>query len=443
MNKTSKTKRIFAYVLLIFMAIALTVPTITGLAATKVYHVPIHSNVEKGLYAFLERSIEEAKESGADVLLLDIHTPGGAVDAAEDIGKLLLGTKDLKIIAFINTKAHSAGAYIALHADEIYMRPTATIGAAGVITSDGNAASEKATSAWIAQMITAAESKGRDPIYAEAMANPNVELPDETLRKQNDTYITLTATEAEKVGYSNGNADSLEEVYALAGIQDPETVDMEPTLAENIARLITNPIVVPVLLSIATMGLVIELYSPGFGIPGTMSLAAFGLFFYGHLIAGFAGYESIILFVIGLILFIIEFFVPGGIMGIIGAALIIISLLLAGASVTHMAFSIIIAMFVAVLGMVILMKFFGKKIHVFNKLILRDATTTDEGYVSNENRIDLVHQKGITVTPMRPAGVIVINGERIDAVSEGGFIDKGKEIEVIKVEGSRIVVRDI
>lgn len=406
-----------------------------------VYHAMVHKDVEKGLYAFLERSIEEAEKADADVLLLEIHTPGGAVDSAWEIGKLLLNT-DIKIIAYINSQALSAGAYIALHADEIYMSPTATIGSAGVITSDGNAADEKMTSAWIASMVTAAESKNRNPIYAEAMARPNMELPEEVTRVQGN-YITLTASEAEKVKYSNGTVKSIDEVYALAGIENPKIVEMEPTLAENIVRIITNPIVVPVLLSIATMGLVLELYSPGFGAPGIMSLSAFGLFFYGHLIAGFAGYESLIIFVIGFILLLVEFFVPGGIVGFIGLALIIVGLILAGESVTHMAFSIIIAMFVALLGMVIIMKFFGKKMHVFNKLVLKDATSTDEGYVSNENRYDLLDQQGTTLTPMRPAGVIELNGERIDAVSEGSFIEKGKTVQIIKVEGSRIVVREI
>ena len=92
-----------------------------------------------------------------------------------------------------------------------------------------------------------------------------------------------------------------------------------------------------------------------------MGLSAFGLFFFGHLVAGFAGYETIIIFVIGLVLLIAEFFVPGGIVGIIGGALIIISLLFAGASVVHMAYSILIAMFIAVIGMVITYEILRKK----------------------------------------------------------------------------------
>lgn len=122
-----------------------------------------------------------------------------------------------------------------------------------------------------------------------------------------------------------------------------------------------------------------------------------------------------------------EFFVPGAIVGLIGGALIIISLLFSGASLVHMAYSILIAMFIAVIGMVIIMKFFGKKLHVFNKLVLRDATTTEEGYVSNQNRIELIGKVGTSLTPLRPSGVIEVDQERIDAVSEGSYVDLWQE----------------
>ena len=434
-----KRTRFFSWIFMLTLSFLLVIPSLTALANAKVYHVPIEDNVEKGLLAFLERAFEEAEAQQAEAIVLEIHTPGGFVDAAEKIG-MLFDQSPLRVIAFINSKAHSAGAFIALHAGEIYMSQNATIGAAGIIDGEGNTADEKAESAWWAAMEAAAISSGRDPEFARAMADKSVDLRD--FRAPVGEFLTLTADEALQVGYSEGTANSLQEVLQQAGIEDSEVIAVEPTLAENIARIVTNPIVVPILLSIASLGLVLELYSPGFGVPGTMALSAFGLFFFGHTIAGFAGYETIIIFIIGLVLLLLEFFVPGGIVGIIGGALIIISLLFAGASITHMAYSIIIAMFIAVIGMVILMKFFGKKLHVFNKLVLRDATTTEEGYVSNTNRIELIGRVGEAITALRPAGVIVIDHERIDAVSDGSYIDKGKQVEVIKVEGSRIVVRE-
>ena len=116
---------------------------------TKVYKVPIENVVEKGLHAFLQRSFSEAEAAGAEAIILDIHTPGGFVDAAGEIAKLIDSTKqDIEIIAYINDDALSAGAFLALHADKIYMSPNGRIGAAAVIDSAGNAADDKAESAW-------------------------------------------------------------------------------------------------------------------------------------------------------------------------------------------------------------------------------------------------------------------------------------------------------
>lgn len=107
-----------------------------------------------------------------------------------------------------------------------------------------------------------------------------------------------------------------------------------------------------------------------------------------------------------------------------------------------MAYSILIAMIIAGIGMVILMKFFGKKLHMFNRLVLRDATTTEEGYVSNKNRIELIGKTGQAITPLRPSGTVIVDQDRLDVVTQGGYIDAGKTVEVVKVEGSRIVVRE-
>ncbi|SOC20837.1 membrane-bound serine protease (ClpP class) [Ureibacillus xyleni] len=432
--------RSLSWILLLLLSFSLLFPTLTVHASERVYHVLLENEVEKGLQAYLERAFNEASEEGAKTVILEIHTPGGFTEAAENIAKLM-DNAPFEIIAFINSKAHSAGAYLSLHADKIYMVPNGTIGAAAIIDSAGNAAEEKANSAWIAEMRAAAESSGRDPRYAEAMADKTIDLP--KYRAPSGKLLTLSADEAYEVGYSDGTVANLSEVLSFNGLSDSKVITIEPTLAEKVARFITNPIVVTLLLSIASLGLVMELFSPGFGVPGLVGLTSFAAFFFGHTVAGFAGYETILIFAIGFVLLIAELFVPGGIVGIIGGALMIISLLFAGESVVHMAYSILIALIISVIGMVVLMKFFGKNLHVFNKLILRDATTTEEGYVSNVNRIDLLGKIGHTITPLRPAGTVLIENERIDVVSEGSYVDSNKKVEIIQVEGSRIVVREL
>lgn len=437
-KKMRRTKGI-SWIFLMVMSIALIFPSLTAFANGKVYEISVNKEIEKGLVEHLKRGFEEAKSNNAEAIILNMHTPGGFVDAATEIG-ILMDQTDIPIIAYVNSNALSAGAYIALHANQIYMAPNATMGAAAVIDSSGNTAGEKAESDWLAKMTAAAENSGRNPDYAQAMVRNDFDFPE--LRAPKGKLLTLTAEDAENVGYSEGTVTSIADLLQKAQLGNSEVVKIEQTFAEKVARFITNPIIVPILLSIASIGLVVELYSPGFGVAGTMGLASLGMFFFGHLVAGFAGYETLILFIIGLILVIAELFVPGGFVGIIGGALIIGSLLFAGESFVHMAYSILIAMLIAGIGMVILMKFFGKKLHMFNRLVLTDATTTEEGYVSNTNRIELIGKTGQAITPLRPSGTVVVAQERLDVVTEGTYIDAGKTVEIVKVEGSRIVVRE-
>ena len=405
-----------------------------------VYIIPIEKEVERGLEAFLKRSTNEAKEAGANHIIFEIDTPGGRVDSANKIGSLLQSL-DIPTTAYIVNEALSAGSYIALNSDNIYMNPNATMGASGVITADGTAADKKAQSAWIAAMKSAAESKGRDPIYAMAMADPEIDLPEYGAPK--GEFLTLTPTEAVEVKYAEGIVQNRVELLHELNLTNATIVETETTLAEEVARFVTHPVVIPILLSIASLGLILELYSPGFGIPGILGIVSLLLFFYGHIIAGLAGMEAVILLVLGIILIILEFFVPGGILGLIGAAAIIGSLFLAGYDLAHMSLSIAIAFIVAIVAGVILYKWIGMERGIFKKLILRERTTSELGYVSNVDRKDLIGKTGVTVTPLRPAGTILLDDERLDVVSEGRFIEKDKEVQIIHVEGMKIVVREI
>ncbi|MBO1003484.1 nodulation protein NfeD [Pseudogracilibacillus auburnensis] len=405
-----------------------------------VYIIPIENEVERGLEAFLVRSTNEAIEAGANHIIFEIDTPGGRVDSAGQIGKLLQGL-EIPTSAFIVNEALSAGSYIALNSDTIYMKPNATMGASGVITGDGNAADEKAQSAWIAAMKSAAESKGRDPQYAIAMADPSIDLPE--LGAPEGKFLTLTPTDAVEVGYAEGIVQNRVELLYELHLTNATIVETETSFAEEVARFVTSPFVIPILLSVASLGLIVELYSPGFGVAGTMGLIALFLFFYGHVIAGLAGMEAIVLLVLGIILIIVEFFVAGGIIGLLGVGAILASLFMSGYDIGHMSLSISIAFIVAVVAAVILYKWIGAERGIFKKLILRDRTTTELGYISSQERKELIGKEGISVTPLRPAGTAIIANERLDVVSDGSFIEKDKQLTVIQVEGIKIVVREI
>jgi membrane-bound ClpP family serine protease len=208
-------------------------------------------------------------------------------------------------------------------------------------------------------------------------------------------------------------------------------------------EFLTNPIVVTVLLSIAGIGIVMELFSPRFGVPGFIGTLALLVFFYSHVQAGYAGIGTIVLFVAGIILIFLEFFLPGAIAGTLGLAALISSLFLAGENTMQIGISILIALFLSIIVFIIAIRVFDKKLILFNKMVLFDSARKEDGYVSNQNRTDLLGVEGITITILRPAGTVIINEERVDVVSEGGFIDQNIKVKVLKIEGARIVVREV
>src|SRR5699024_5813777 len=269
------SKKIFTfYILLLTLLLTVVLPPEKNAedgSNKLVYMIPIENEVERGLEAFLVRSTNEAIEAGANHIIFEIDTPGGRVDSAGQIGKLLQGL-EIPTTAYIVNEALSAGSYIALNSDTIYMKPNATMGASGVITSDGNAADKKAQSAWIAAMESAAESKGRDPQYAVAMADANVDLPE--YGAPNGEFLTLTPIHALDVGYVEGIVQNEVELLHALDLDQAKIVKTESSFAEEIARFVTSPIVIPILLSIASIGLIVELYTPGFGIAGSMGIIA-------------------------------------------------------------------------------------------------------------------------------------------------------------------------
>lgn len=405
-----------------------------------VYIVPVEKEVERGLEAFLIRSTTEAMEAGANHVIFEIDTPGGVVDAAGDIATLFQGLQ-MPTTSYVVNKALSAGSYIALHTDDIYMTPHATMGASGIITGDGNAADKKAQSAWLAAMKAAADSSGRDPQFAMAMADPEIDLSEYGAPK--GEYLTLDPNMALDVGYAEGIVKNRVELLHELGLENAQIVETKLTASESVARFLTNPVVIPILLSLASLGLIVELYSPGFGVAGTMGLVALVLFFYGHIIAGLAGMEAVILLVLGIILIVTEFFVTGGILGLLGVGSIIGSLFIAGYDFGHMSLSISIAFLVAIGAAVILFRSIGLEKGFFRHIVLKDRTSTELGYVSTVNRLELIGLEGVTVTQLRPAGTALLENERIDVVSEGGFVESDQKVKVVKVEGMRVVVREI
>lgn len=436
-------KKIYAILLMLVVFIPIVnilAPQSVQADGETVYVIPIEDEVEKGLEAFLTRAINEAREQEADHIIFEVNTPGGLVEAANDIGELLQSV-EIDTTTYIRSRALSAGSYIALFSDYIYMAPQATIGASGIINNDGTAADQKAQSYWREAMGSAAEAGGRERIYAEAMADASIDLPE--YNAPEGTYLTLGPTKALEVGYSDGTVASLNDVLVALELENATIVDVEQELAETLARFLTNSVVVSILLSLAGIGLVVELYSPGFGVAGSIGLISLVLFFYGHLIAGLAGYEVFVLLIIGAALIVVEVFVPGGILGGLGTMSIFVSLFMATDNIFALSLSLLIAITLTILVAVYLYKRIGLQKGLLRHIILADRETVDKGYVSSVSRKQLVGLTGRALTPLRPSGTGLFESERLDIVSVGNFIKQNDPIEIISVNGSRIVVQRI
>lgn len=403
----------------------------------RVVVIPVEQGIESGLEGFLNRAFITATEQEADVVILDIDTPGGEVGAASNIGHLVREAP-MEVIAFIDNQAFSAGTYIALNADLIVMTPGSSIGAAAPIDRSGNATDIKMISAWSEKMVAAAQLNNRSPEIARAMVEINADIPGV---KEKGTVLSLDATKAKKFGYADRIVKDKMELYQIMGIKEDRVIAIEPTLSEKVARFVTNPTVMSLLFIIGLVGLIAELLIPGFGVYGTLGLLSFSLYFFGHYVAGFANLMHIGLFLLGVILLILEIFLPGGIVGILGFISMVSGIILAAYDTSQGALSLGIASVVAMVAAYLLVRFFGVR-GLWTKFILRTELRNDEGYVAPKDQRELLNQLGVAITPLRPAGIVKIDGKRIDAVSVGGFINAGSSIVVIQVEGTRVVVQE-
>jgi membrane-bound serine protease (ClpP class) len=414
-----------------------------------VYVVPIGGTIDLGLVPFLSRTIRAAQDAGAAAVLLDINTFGGRVDAAVAMRDVLVNAP-VRTIAFVHPRAISAGALIALATDTIVMDNGGTIGAAmPVVSGTGppQAADEKSVSYLRKEFGATAERRNRPALFAEAMVDAEVEIEGVVAKGK---LLTLTTREALANKVAELTADSLTGALEAAGLHDAEVRHASQSWAETLVRFLTNPMVSSLLMTIGLLGIMVEIRTPGFALPGTIGLLSLGLFFWGQWLVRLAGWEELLLLALGVLLIGLEVFViPGfGVAGIAGMVALVagLGLALVGAGATssviigalgRVALSLLLALAAGLALLRLLPNLpFGRR------LVLGTEMRAESGYASPPQADALVlGRTGTALSPLRPAGVAQIDGERVDVVSDGTFIDAGAAIQVIRVEGNRIVVR--
>ncbi len=437
------------------------------------------SLVNTANFEFMKRTLQRAEAEGAAAVVLDMDTPGGFVWQTLDLMLAELTRMKTPVYTFVNSRAISAGSLVAMSTNAIYMAPSATIGSAGVVTGGGEDVTgtmeQKINSTVISSARNAAITNGHNPDIVEAFIDPEKEvIIDGEVISAAGQMLNLNTPEAMRMingrpVLAKGVATSVEEVLEAEGIT-AEVVVAERTGFEAIAYWAVK--LAPLLIMLGIAGAYIEMKSPGLGVPGAISAISFAIYFFGANMAGkLAGWELVALFVLGIVLILLEIFVlpTAFIFALIGSAMVFAALALGmvdkapvitegeGWNWSGVWDGLVDPLFNASLGifggivLIMLLMRFLPSLPLFHRFVLADAvptgTSSDAGTVpmaqGAPDASSWLGKTGEAKTILRPAGVAEIDGQDVDVVTSGGFVEKGAKIKVIAQEGMRVVVRAV
>lgn len=435
-----------------------------------VYKLNMKEEIAPGIWRQTKQALEAADSLGAVLFLIHMNTYGGTVVDADSIRTKIMQSK-IPVVVFVDNNAASAGALISIAADSIYMRPGGSIGAATVVNQTGAAMPDKFQSYFRSIMRATAESHGktavvengdtiykwrRDPLIAEAMVDPSVYI-----KGIIDTgkVLTFTPSEAIRYGFSEGTAESVEEVLRKVGLEGATIIEYKPTWIERIIGFLVHPVVSGILIMAIIGGIYFEMQTPGIGFPIAVAITAAVAYFAPLYLEGLAEHWEILVFLAGIILILVELFViPGfGISGVIGIILAFTGLTLS--LIDNIVFDFghvdlgrigtaVLTVVSGITGGFLLSLWAGSRVFgahkgPFRNFALQTVQEVSEGFVSIDN--SLLRLKGCTGTAqtvLRPSGKVEIGGEIYDAVTTGAFIDKGRTILVAKVETTQLYVEE-
>jgi membrane-bound serine protease (ClpP class) len=427
-----------------------------------IYRVPIDGTIDLGLPPYIRRAIEEAEAHDAKAVIFDINTFGGRVDAATQIKDAILSS-DVLTIAFINRRAISAGALISLSCEKIYMTGGGLIGAATAVDMSGKKGSEKVISFMREEMASTAEKRGRSKEIARGMVDEelnfthlvidgdSVEVKDIEGRKEGK-LISLTTDQALKYHIADGTAENMEALLDSLGYSSVDIIESRENWSEAVVRFLTNPVVASLLTTFGFLGILFELQSPGWGIPGFVGLTCLILSLSASYIAELATVSDMIFILSGLALLLLEILViPGfGVVGVGGIGFIVYGLYLlllpevpVGEEILDQAMD---GFLIGIVGAIIGLYLLGRimiKTKFWEQLTAPDVQKKEDGYTNTFGWESLMGENGISDSDLHPSGWVKVANQRVFVVSEGDFIEKGTHVQILSVDGNRIVVREL
>lgn len=436
-----------------------------------VYQVDLRDDVNSFTWTQIQKGFARAEAEKADLILLNMNTYGGEVLYADSIRTRILNT-EIPVCVFIDNNAASAGALISIACDKIFMRTGATIGASTVVDQSGEVAPDKFQSYMRGIIRATAESQGkdtlivegdttyrwvRDPRIAEAMVDPDVEIPGVS---EKGKVLTFTASEALQNKYCDAIVQNKEDILLKQyGYSNYELKVFQLSVKDKISGRLMGTALRAILIMIIVAGIWFELQSPGIGFPSIAAGVAAILYFAPLYLDGLVQYWEIILFVVGVILIFLEIFViPGfGIAGILGILAVVLGLSFALVDNTNLSFDfkslemidealvlVVLSMLVAFFVSLWLTSRIGVGKGIFRYMALESVQDKEAGYVGvPATDKNIIGKTGLAATDLRPSGKIRIEEVLYDAVAEFGYIEKGKNIKVIRVESAQLHVEEL
>lgn len=415
-------------------------------SSSVIYRIRLDSDIDKAAQRLITLGLEKADKAGADFVMIDIDTYGGAVDAADSIRSAIL-RYEKPVAAYVNMQAASAGALISIACDSIYMKTGSSIGAATVVDQSGNVMPDKYQSFMRGMMRATAQANGRDPHIAESMTDTA-------------NVLSMTPIEAMEVGYCEGIYESIDEV-ALAMTGDKsfviKSMEDDMTWMDKLIQFLLNPLLQSIFMMMIIGGIFVEIRTPGIGLPLLTAIIGALLYFAPGYIGHLVSYWEILLFAVGLILIGIEIFViPGfGVAGITGIVAVVVSLAFAmvdNIELFHWDGSLNLQPVIQPLGIVIISataSIFGsvwlvKRLYgtrSFDHIALRQQMKAKDGFTGVVSGLQgIVGESVVVFTDMRPGGKVKTGDGRIleATLKFGGFASKGETLKVVSAEQGRL-----
>ena len=331
----TKFKHIWLFILFLTLGSSIAEET-----KKNIYVIPIQDTIDLGIPAFVNRAISAAEKNSAELIIFDIDTFGGRVDAATQIKDAISAT-DITTIAFINRRAISAGSLISLSCDQIYMTDGGTIGATSVVDMSGSKQSEKSQSYMREEMAATAEKSGKNTDIARGMVDEELSfeflvingdslIVDEIEGRKEGKLITLTTELALKYNIADGKSETVEELLSNLGIENYNIITLSENWSEDLVRFLTDPTISSLLTTFGTIGIISELYSAGWGIGGTIGIVCLTLALGASYLTQLASSMDLLIIFSGLLLLAVEFVaIPGfGFFGITGIGVLFYGLYL-------------------------------------------------------------------------------------------------------------------